>query len=34
MIKLWAKRVELGLSTIDEVPSYYLDAVKKELGIE
>lgn len=33
MVKLWVMRVEIGLSTIEDVPDRYLDAVKKELGI-
>lgn len=34
MVKLWAKRIELGMSTIDDVPARYLEGVKKELGIK
>lgn len=34
MVKLWAMRVKLGLSTIDDVPERYKDTVKIELNIE
>ena len=34
MVKLWATMVKYGYKTIDDVPARYLEAVKKELGIE
>lgn len=36
MVKLWAYKVENNVlgTTLDDVPERYLDAVKKELGIE
>lgn len=33
MVSLWVMRIELGWSTIDDVPERYLEAVKAELGI-
>ena len=33
MVKLWALRVEKGLSSINDVPERYVVAVKAELGI-
>lgn len=34
MVNLWVVRIQRGLSSIEDVPPIYLDAVKKELGIE
>lgn len=31
MIALWALRVQMGLSTINDVPKHYLEGVKKIL---
>ena len=33
MVKLWIARINAGLSTIDDVPERYKEAVKVELGI-
>lgn len=34
MIKFWVTRIKFNLAKLEDVPERYLDAVKKELGIE
>lgn len=33
MVKLWAMRVKIGLSVIEDVPRRYREDVKLELGM-
>lgn len=34
MIKFWVTKIKFNLAEIQDVPPRYLEAVKKELGIE